>query len=248
MRFLLTLLTALVLAFGAQARTFVLIAGVSNYGDTQNNLSQTTKDAKRFKQVMQTQTRDITMLTSSYATAENIKEKLRAIANRAGAGDDIVFFFSGHGMPNALYTYSGALPYTDLISILESSQARHKICYIDVCHAGSLANTDTGSGTPPSRQPGMAFFVSSRPEEYSLENNVIGAGFFTQALVKGLRGSADKDHNRQVTVKELFNYLYKDVVRRSGNAQHPQLIAPRSMYEVVVANWESQPSAQPVHH
>lgn len=237
-RILIALLTLLAVGFGADARTYVLIAGVSNYGDAQNNLSQTTKDAKRFKEVMQSQTRDITTLTSSYATAANIKEKLRAIANRAGADDNIVFFFSGHGMPNALYTYSGALPYSDLISILESSRARNKICYIDVCHAGSLANAETSSGTPPQNQPGMAFLVSSRPSEYSMENGAIGAGFFTQALVKGLRGSADKDHNRQVTVKELFNYLYKDVVRRSGNRQHPQLIAPRSMYDVVVANWE----------
>lgn len=237
-RILIALLTLLAIGAAANARTFVLIAGVSNYGDPQNNLSQTTKDAKRFKEVMQSQTRDITTLTSSYATAHNIKEKLRAIANRAGANDDIVFFFSGHGMPNALYTYSGPLPYSDLISILESSQARSKVCYIDVCHAGSLANAETATGTPPQNQPGMAFFVSSRPSELSMENNVIGSGLFTQGLVKGLRGAADKDHNRQVTVKELFNYLYKDVVRRSNNRQHPQLIAPRSMYDTVVATWE----------
>ncbi len=237
-RILIALVALLAMTMAADARTFVLIAGVSNYDDPQNNLSQTTKDAKRFKEVMQSQTRDITTLTSRYATAENIKEKLRAIANRAGASDDIVFFFSGHGMPGAMYTYSGPLYYTDLVSILERSQARSKVCYIDVCHAGSVADAATSGGGHPQNQAGMAFFVSSRPEEVSRENTAIGAGYFTQALVKGLRGSADKDHNRQVTVKELFNYLYKDVVRRSSNEQHPQLIAPRSMYDVVVANWE----------
>lgn len=243
-KLILTLLLALSIALGADARTFVLIAGVSNYGDENVNLSQTTKDAKRFKEVMQSQTRDITTLTSSYATRSNIKEKLRAICNRAGANDRVIFFFSGHGMPNALYTYDGALPYSELVDILSSSSAKEKICFIDACHAGSLAEDATansqnnrGWSNRAMRAPGQAFFVSSRPEEYSLENGWIGAGFFTQALVKGLRGAADKDHNREVTVKELFNYIYKDIVRRSGDQQHPQLIAPREMYPVVVASW-----------
>lgn len=237
-KFLSAFLLLLIIAAGAEARTFVLIAAVSNYGNEQNNLSQTTKDAKRFKRVMQTQTRDITMLTSRYATRSNIKQKLRAICNRAGSGDNVVFFYSGHGMPDALYTYDGALPYTDLIDILESSSAGTKVCYIDACHAGSAANTASAGSTPPQNQRGMAFFVSSRADEYSVESPIIGAGFFTQALVKGLRGSADKNHDRQITIRELFDYMYRDIVRRSENQQHPQLIAPRSMYNKVVAAWE----------
>ena len=43
---------------GMQARTFVLVTGVSNYGDEANNLAQTTKDAKNFAKVMSTQTKD----------------------------------------------------------------------------------------------------------------------------------------------------------------------------------------------
>ncbi len=241
-KILFTLFLVLTLAFSSGARTFVLIAGVSNYGDENINLSQTTKDAKRFKEVMLTQTRDITTLTSSYATKNNIKEKLRAICNRAGSDDRIVFFFSGHGMPSAFCAYDGAFYYSDLVSLLGSSSAKEKICFIDACHAGSLAedaasdNANRNWNNRTMRAPGQAFFVSSRPEEYSIESGWIGAGFFTQALIKGLRGAADKDHNREVTVKELFNYMYKDIVRRSGDQQHPQLIAPREMYPVVVAS------------
>ncbi len=123
LRIILSLVLALAVCAGASARTFVLAAGVSNYShpqNLQNNLAGCTKDVKRFKQVMQTQTNDITTLTSSYATAANIKEKLRAIANRAGAGDRIVFFYSGHGAPSALCVYDGLLPYTELLDILGS--------------------------------------------------------------------------------------------------------------------------------
>ncbi len=253
---ILSLVLALAICAGAPARTFVLAAGVSNYShpqNLQNNLAGCTKDVKRFKQVMQTQTNDITTLTSSYATAANIKEKLRAIANRAGASDRIVFFFSGHGAPSALCVYDGLLPYTELLDILGSSDAGEKILYIDVCHAGSIADAATtgdgtrGAGRPSGasgwsaramRQAGTAFLVSSRPDEYSIDGSNIGAGFFTQALIKGLRGKADRNRDRQITVKELFDYMYRDVVRRSGQQQHPQLIAPRSMYEVVLTSFQ----------
>lgn len=234
-RILLVLACALAVALGAEARTYALVTGVSNYGDTDINLTQTTKDAKRFKQVLETQTRDITLLTSSYATRANILEKLTAIANRAQAGDRIIFFFSGHGAPGAIYVYDGFLPYTDLMEVINSSAASEKICFIDACHAGSAIDADGGAYS--TRTPGTALFVSSRPEEYSIESPWTGAGFFTQGLVKGMRGTADRDHDRRVTVKELFDYMYADVVRRSNSGQHPQLIAPREMYDVVVMDW-----------
>ncbi|MBO4977416.1 MAG: caspase family protein [Muribaculaceae bacterium] len=237
-RILTLLLLVAAIAIGAQARTYVLISAVSNYDDERTNLSQTTKDAKRFKQVIQTQTRDITMLTSSYATRENIMEKLNAICNRAQAGDMIIFFYSGHGMPNALYTYNGALPYSSIVEALEGSAASSKICFIDACHAGSAAAaTSANNEYSGMSMPGTAFFVSSRADEYSIESPWIGAGFLAQALVKGLRGSSDRNHDRRITVRELFDYIYVDVVRRSDSQQHPQLIAPREMFDVVVADW-----------
>ena len=98
-RIFFSLLILLMAVVGMQARTFVLVTGVSNYGDEANNLAQTTKDAKNFAKVMSTQTKDITLLTSSNVTYANVLEKLRAICNRAQAGDRVVFFYSGHGMP-----------------------------------------------------------------------------------------------------------------------------------------------------
>ena len=64
-RIFFSLLILLMAMAGMQARTFVLVTGVSNYGDEANNLAQTTKDAKNFAKVMSTQTKDITLLTSS---------------------------------------------------------------------------------------------------------------------------------------------------------------------------------------
>lgn len=79
----------LMVVIGANARTFVLSVGVSNYQDEDLNLGQTTKDAKQFTAVMGNHTKDITTLTSKYANKANILEKLQALCNRAQKGDKI---------------------------------------------------------------------------------------------------------------------------------------------------------------
>lgn len=228
-----TLALLLIAVIGINARTFVLATGVSNYEGEINDLGQTTKDAKRFVEVMKTQTNDITLLTSRNVTHDNVLEKLRAICNRAQAGDRVIFFYSGHGSPGGICAYDRLIPYSELTGVLNTSAAKEKICFIDACFAGTM-NTGSWDSSVPE---GQAFFVSCRPNETSIESNFLGAGFFTQALLKGLRGKADKNNNKQITVEELFRYIHGDVIKRSGDGQHPQLIAPKSMYDKVVTRW-----------
>lgn len=237
-RLTLLIVSVLVLVFSVNARTFVLVTGVSSYENADANLSQTTKDAKSFKRVMETQTKDITLLTSKYANHDNIMEKLRAICNRAQKGDRIIFFFSGHGYDGGICAYDRAITYDELIGALSSSNASEKICFIDACHAGSMANVGSTSWTSDATDNNMIFFVSSRSDEYSMENPYLGAGLFTKSLIKGLRGKADDNGDKRVTVLELFKYIHKDIVRTSGDEQHPQLIAPKSSLNNVLMVWK----------
>lgn len=239
-RTILSFLLAIFTLIAINARTFVLTTGVSNYGSEDVNLSQTTKDAKRFKEVMETQTKDITILTSSNVTRANVLEKLRAICNRAQKGDQVVFFYSGHGMPGGICGYDKVISYDDIVEILSGSEASAKICYIDACHAGSMSSAaksyDSWAKDAKSYKD-QAFFVSCRSDELSSEHPFLGAGLFTQALIKGLKGKSDKNGDKSITVMELFKYIHGDVMKHSNEKQHPQLIAPESMYNVVVSKW-----------
>lgn len=244
MKKIVVIFIVLLCAMNVSARTFVLIIGVSNYQDSQVNLSQTTKDAKEFMKVMETQTKDITILTSRYANKENILSKLRAICNRAEEDDRIIFFYSGHGMRGGMYVFDGTIYYDELLDVLSQSRAKEKICFVDACHAGSLENEISKQKGNElwiknvTNKPGTAFFVACRGDEYSVESTRLGAGYFTQALIKGMRGKADDNQNREITIMELFKYIYKDVTTRTKKKQHPQLIAPREMYGNVVTKWE----------
>ena len=241
-RILFSLMLALLMATGIEARTFVLAAGISNYGGRANDLNQTSKDAKRFADLMKSQTNDITLLTSRNVTKNNLLEKLRAISNRAQRGDRIIFFFSGHGSPGSIAGYDKSIPYDEIIDILSKSQASEKVCFIDACFAGSAQDyMDTNWNKAAKATDGMAVFVACRPDEISFEDRHLGAGKFTQALLKGLRGQADADRNKKITIMELFEYIHGDVMKHTVNTpnqQHPQLIAPKSMYDKVIFVWK----------
>lgn len=231
-----TLMLAVVAMLTVNARTFVLVTGISNYEGEENDLHQTTKDAKRFAELMESQTKDITLLTGRNVNYANVMEKLRAICNRAQANDRIIFFYSGHGAPGGLCAYDRLLPHKDVVELLATSAAKEKYCFIDACFAGTLHNGEWDGRVPE----GVAYFLSCRPDEISIELPTVGAGIFTQALLKGMRGKADKNNDKQITVEELFRYMYGDVVRRAdkyNHPQHPQLIAPKSMYNKVVTRW-----------
>lgn len=167
------LIIALLLGFvtRTEARTYALVVGVSQYANEEANLMQTAKDAKAFRDLMLTQTKDVSILTSKYANRANILEKLRAICNRAGKGDRIVFYFSGHGGDGCLLTSDlRTLSYGDLVKALTDTEASEVICFIDACHAGSVAASATqSSGGRFSSSEGRAFIVSSRSNEVSRE-------------------------------------------------------------------------------
>ena len=82
--------------------------------------------------------------------------------------------------------------------------------------------------------------MASRSNELSWENQWLGNGFFSQAVLKGLRGKADANGDRKITVAELYKYVYADVTERTKSSeapQHPQLIGPKRHFNVVLSKW-----------
>jgi len=231
--FTMALLIALTTGISAQ-QTYALITGVSAYQNSNMNLGNTTKDAKDMKRVLDKLGVKSALLTSKYANNANITEKLNKIVSVAKPDDKIMFFFSGHGSTGVFCTYDGVFYYSDLVSILSKAKAREIYCFVDACMSGSVQNV-ASSGYSWASNKNMMFFMGCRPEEFSYENAWIGNGFFSKALLKGLRGKASKDGN--ITVKSLFEYVYKDVTahtRDYDQVQHPQLIGPASMQQNVL--------------
>ena len=241
------LLWSLCVTINAQ-KTFALITGVSNYEGEVNDLHQSTKDAKNIANLYKNKGAHVTILTSKYATREKIIETIQKIAKAARPSDHVVFSYSGHGMPNILCTYSEngspMLSYSDLFTELDKCKAKDVVCYIDACYAGTAAfNMHSKDFSDDSwkqimkNNPRYILFLSSRADELSREGRLVGAGLFTRALLNGLRGKCDVNQDKNITTKELFTYIYKDVQLHSNKKQHPQLVTSSSLHDTILMTW-----------
>jgi Uncharacterized protein containing caspase domain len=243
-RFITTALMVLTVVFAMLAGdTYALITGCSSYNDPRNNTHQTTEDAKQFRKIMRNATSNITLLTSENATSTSTLDKLRKFAAGTKAGDRIVFFYSGHGSSASegkagLFMSDGqVLPYSSILKALNASKAKEKIIILNCCYSGGIKAEMDKLGITD-----IIVIASSRADEVTYENTIIGGCFFTNSLKAALMGKADFNKDRKVTLDEAFRYVHKDVVKKTTNSknaqpQHPTLVAPKAMKDIVLMDW-----------
>lgn len=228
---------ALLPVFGCAQTTFVLSMGVSNYGDESANLHNPSKDAKAIADLFRKQKDSkVSVVTSSNVTQGNIKRHLEAIQQLAKPQDKVIVFFSGHGTQNNLVFHDGLFNFIDLIDLLKQMKTKKIFVFIDACRSGSVTNSTPNYEWNGEKAASMSFMMGCRAEEYSFENQWLDNGFFTQALILALRGKADTNKDRKITLMEAFKYVHKDVSTRESR-QHPQLIASSSLYDEVLTAW-----------
>ncbi len=178
----------------------------------------------------------INVLIDENATKGKILNALRSIFLRADENDVLMFYFSGHGLKGAFLPvdYDGQdnqLFHEEIKDILRLSRAKHKLILADACHSGSLLSLKGPLQTILKRyyrafedvSGGTALLMSSKGEEYSLEDGGLRSGIFSHFLIRGLKGAADKNSNKIVTVQELYDYVYTNVKEYTGNVQTPTL-------------------------
>ncbi len=179
----------------------------------------------------------IKVLVDDDATRTNILRTMRRTFLQADENDVVVLYFSGHGLPGSFLPFdfdgfNNKLDHDDIKNILNESKAKHKLCIADACHAGTLTAAKTG-GVPSTltnyydafekSKGGTALLLSSKGDEFSLEDHGLRQGIFSHFLIRGMKGEADVNNNQIVTVKELFNFVHKKVRSYTGNVQSPIL-------------------------
>ena len=180
--------------------------------------------------------KQIKVLVDEDATRVNILQTMRQILLRADENDEIVFYFSGHGVDGAFLPQdfdgiNNRLLHSDVKTIFEQSKAKYKLCIADACFSGSLLAMKQPLAPQiqafyrafDNTQGGMALFMSSKSQEYSLEDQGLRSGIFSHYLSRGLKGEADFDGNKIVTIRELYDFVYKNVRTYTSSAQTPTI-------------------------
>lgn len=179
----------------------------------------------------------VRLLIDEDATKYNILNVMRDILLRADENDVVIFYFSGHGLDGAFLPFdydgfSNQLFHEDVRSLIAQSRAKHKLVIADACHSGSLLAMRAGPiddsllkfyAAFEQSSGGMALLLSSKSEEYSLEDGGLRSGVFSHYLIEGLKGSADFDANKLITIGELFAFVQQKVQFYTARAQTPLL-------------------------
>ncbi len=99
------------------------------------------------------------------------------------------------------------------------------LLFIDTCHAGSSSNLLAVINQYGLKQTNIGLFLASDEQGVSRESADWegGHGAFTAALIRGLKGEADKDpQDDQVSVRELDDFIKKVVPTEFDSRQRPK--------------------------
>lgn len=169
---------------------------------------------------------EVFMLLDANATRDHILRVLKQQFSKSTPADEIIFAYSGHGFDGGVSTYNNdeVLYCSEVQQIMLNSKARRKMMFIMSCHSGSFTKKYGKTNDQRrnyNKKSNVLLFLSSKANEYSWETGAMEQSFFYHYLLKGLEGAADKNRDKKVTARELFNYVAPRVEQISNNQQHP---------------------------
>lgn len=215
----LTIFLYLVSIIHIQSKVYVVSIGIADYPGKENDLRISDNDAKTIAKVfLATKDASVKVLTNEDATQSALLSTMHTLFEDAQSDDAVVLYFSGHGTPGALVCHDGLLTYQHIFKMLKGCKASRKVIIADACYAGKMRTTSQQTSSYNSQN--VMLFLSSRTNETSQETQYKNS-LFTIFLERGLRGGADKNRDRQITAREIFDFVHYGVTEASGNKQHP---------------------------
>jgi hypothetical protein len=132
-----------------------------------------------------------------------------------------IFFFSGHGDRTSLRLGNESLALTELTRLVQGVSAGLRLVVIDACRSSRDKGMSAEEGFAislgkPSGTTGTAWLFASADGEAAQESDQLGGAVFTHAWVTGLRGAADADGDRRVSLAESYAYAYHETLYRSA--------------------------------
>lgn len=213
-------------------KTYVVCVGLNVYDNGENPLPCSAGDVKGIANFFNKYNgSEVFMLLDKNATRAHIIQVLKQQFAKAGPEDEIIFAYSGHGFDGGVSCYDtkNRVYCSEVQEIMRNSNAGRKVIFMNACHSGSFSKKYTTNPTQRNRgdykksKADVMLFMSSRDNESSWERTDMTYSYFFNRLIGGLKGNADVNNDKNVTARELFNYVYGNVLKDTNNKQHPQM-------------------------
>ncbi len=187
---------------------------------------------------------------SNEPTAANILDAIDML-KQARETDTIVFFIAGHGYndgPNYRFLPTNAqmsagtlrgstvIPWYALQEAVETAKGR-RILFVDTCHSGNAYNQRLGNAA---YHANIIAYTAARFDQSAIEDPRLGHGLFTYAVVEGLRGGGNLAAQRELSTKELGDYVIRRVetmAKALQSEQEPQYFKGRDAEDYVLVRW-----------
>lgn len=220
-------------AAGVRLRRFALLVGVNDGGPTRARLRYAASDAHNMARVLETlggvAPGDLVFVADGSRRAvqdgfATIDRMLRADPGR-GVRRELVFYYSGHSDDEGLLLGGERVSYQELRAFIHDAPADLSLAILDSCESGAFTRHKGGARRAPFLLDasidtrGHAFLTSSAANEVAQESDRIAASFFTYYLVSGLRGAADANRDRRVTLQEAFQFASQETLARTERTQ-----------------------------
>ena len=252
---------------------YVLSIGVSAYENKELRLGYGAIDAQSVAEVLKKggsrlfRKVEERVLTDTRATRREILKGLEWMKSQMTQRDVGLVFFAGHGAKdvNGVFYLVPVECDPEELSVSGVSEDQIKrycqsipgrlILLLDACHTGAMGGdkrrsleglTDNLVRDLVTDDYGVTVMCSAMGREYAQEEESWGHGAFTLALIEGLQGKADYDHDGTVYLNELDLYVAERVKGLTGGAQHPVTQKPTTMrsFPLTKAQGPSQPHAR----
>ncbi len=226
------------------------------------NLQSAAKDATDIAETFRAQKGklfnnvEVTTLLNQQATAAGITHAINQLRTKTNPYSYVVVYLAGHGNSgndgefffnaydfNPFQQAQTSVSWRQLQQALTGMPGK-VIVILDSCRSGAVGNSD--------------LIVMSSALAHQNAGETSSNGYFTQALIEGLQGKADLNHNGVVTLAEINLYVSERVEQISfGKQQVATVIPPNTPNTLplanctittppVVASPAPQPTPQPV--
>jgi caspase domain-containing protein len=220
-------------AGSVRLRRFALLVGVNDGGAARARLRYAASDAHAMARVLESlggvAAGDLVFVADGSRRAlqdgfAKIEQMLRAEQTR-GVRRELVFYYSGHSDEEGLLLGGERISYQELRAFIHEAPADLSLAILDSCESGAFTRHKGGARRAPFLLDasidthGHAFLTSSAANEVAQESDRIAASFFTYFLVSGLRGAADSNRDRRVTLQEAFQFASQETLARTERTQ-----------------------------
>jgi hypothetical protein len=239
----------------AQARRIALVIGNDSYRNV-DPLQNARSDARAIAATLKDLGFNVALKLD--VTQSDMKAALRDLKSRTGAGDDVVFYFSGHGVQfdgtnylvpidiaptDAMQVADDSVPLQRVLDDLSDQKASFSLAIVDACRDNPFKGTGRSFGSrglaPVMAANGQMVLYSAGAGQQALDrlgpDDHDANGVFTRVLLKEIR-------KQGVSADRILKNVQTQVVELAKRAGHEQVPA---LYDQSIGDFYFLPALTP---